>query len=161
MRRCFFGRWNSLLVSECGDITSFIKAHVFCIMWRKTTVWVPQGSIWWDYFKSSIYINIIYIYIYIYIYIWFVNNILKQACALIRTQLNGSKYCYITVTIWHVISLHTFYSIWPIGKTLSGATIPDQSEPWSSEGYSTFSNFPRLELCHHMQGTGWCGLGHL
>ena len=47
--------------------------------------------------------NALYTYILNIYDLWtyFVDNILKRACALFYTQLNGFKYCYITVTIQH------------------------------------------------------------
>ena len=42
-------------------------------------------------------------------------------------QLNGFKYCYITVICLHIIG-----SIWSIDRTLSGATTLSQSGPGSN-----------------------------
>ena len=44
-----------------------------------------------------------------------------------------------------------FSSIWPIDRTLSGATTQDQSGPGSNgnEGYSVFPKAPALLEPHH------------
>ena len=59
-----------------------------------------------------------------------------------------------------VICLHTVCSIWPIDRTLSGATTPGQGGPEAKamKGYSTFPKSPRMEPCHqivycHIQDT--------
>ena len=44
-------------------------------------------------------------------------------------------------------------SIWPIDRTLSGATTLGQSGPGSNGKYSAFPIAPRLELHHHII---WC-----
>ena len=67
-----------------------------------------------------------------YYIIHFVDNILKWAWAFFCTQLNGFRYCYITVTIQHQSFVCTqFSSIWSIDRTLLGATTLGQSGPGS------------------------------
>ena len=83
------------------------------------------------YFMPNPLYTYTHIYIYIYIYIYdlsthFLDNILKQAYALFCTHLNGFKYCYVTHNLTPFIFLHTVCSIWPIDRTLSGATTPGQ-----------------------------------
>ena len=97
-----------------------------------------------------LHINIKYIYD---LSTHFVINILKWAWAPFCTQLNGFKYCYVIVTIWHVICLHTVCSIWPIDRILSSATTLSQSGPGTNgnEGYSTFLKSPPSLNLH-----SWC-----
>ena len=83
----------------------------------------------------------------------------------ISTQLNDKTVPFQTIQFSisiKVLILKQFYfnfsknaqfsSIWPIDRTLSGATTPDQSGPGSdgNEGYSAFPKAPALQEPHHL-----------
>ena len=133
--------------------------------------WVLWHINYWRLFnaESSLYIYVYYIYtwfvntlwrlfnakssLYIYIYIRILNihmickhfedNILKLARAFFFCiQLNDFKYCYIAITIKHQSFDDTICCIWPIDRTLSGATTPGRSGPGS---YGNTPHFPNLQ----------------
>ena len=56
-----------------------------------------------------------------------------------------------TQNLTSAICLHTVCFIWPIDRTLSGATTPGQSEPGSyfDEGYSVYPNTLALLESHN------------
>ena len=64
------------------------------------------------------------------LWIHFVDNIIKWAWVIYCAWLNGFKYSSHNLT--SVICLHTVCLIWPLDRTLSGATILGQSGPGSN-----------------------------
>ena len=67
------------------------------------------------------------------------------------TKLSGSNHCYVLLTIQlninHLFTLSISTqcsSIWPIDRTLLGATTPSQSGAMAKRGYSAFSKAPTL-----------------
>ena len=76
----------------------------------------------------------------LYKYIKYINNFLHSVKFFQELPYNSHN---LKLVIW----LHTVCSIWPIDRTLTGATTPGQSEPGSNgnEAYSTFPKSLRLE----------------
>ena len=93
--------------------------------------------------KSCLNMHIEYIYD---LSAHFVDDIVKQSWALFCKQLNIFNYCYITVTIQiSVICLHIVCSIWPIDRTLPGATTPGPGQ-WQWRGIQHSPNLQGWSL---------------
>ena len=115
--------------------------------------------------------HICWIYIYIYIYIYdlskhLVDSILKRVWPLFCTQLNGFKYCYITVNLTCHLFAHIVCFIWHIDRTLSHVTTLGQSGH-GSNGNEGVLHIPQIfkigalpsdGLISYIQETRWRGV---
>ena len=92
----------------------------------------------------------------LYIYIRYICMICKHILEIFLNELefflHTVKWFKVLLCNSHnltsVICLHTVFSIWPIDRTLSDATTPDQSGPWSDCNKGLI----RIPLCSNITG---------